>query len=295
MPNWQKTCFSFGVPILVLGDPAQLPPVKGLGFFNRRKPDFLLTFIHRQKLDSPIVDWSQQVREGKRLTIQERDGSFVKSKLDVDIEPFLNADQILVGRNDTRHRMNVRVRELRGLPHGQPQPGDKLVCLKNVASKCLFNGEIWFVTELLETTREIIQMKIRSETGQRSDVTVSVPRELFEQAKPDLPAKRLNGLEQFTFAYALTVHKAQGSEWPSVVLYEVNQRNSLAARQNGFILASPALRRASAFMFEEQLFQASRPRTSNSSATFILTLPRLRLASLLPSAQSLMLSERLGR
>jgi exodeoxyribonuclease-5 len=215
-----KDLFSFGVPILVLGDPAQLPPVKGLGFFNRRKPDFLLTFIHRQKLDSPIVDWSQQVREGKRLTIQERDGSFVKSKLDVDIEPFLNADQILVGRNDTRHRMNVRVRELRGLPHGQPQPGDKLVCLKNVASKCLFNGEIWFVTELLETTREIIQMKIRSETGQRSDVTVSVPRELFEQAKPDLPAKRLNGLEQFTFAYALTVHKAQGSEWPSVVLYD---------------------------------------------------------------------------
>ena len=53
------------------------------------------------------------------------------------------------------------MRELRGLPPGQPQPNDKLVCLKNNASKGIFNGEIYFVTELLDPSDNIIRMKIR--------------------------------------------------------------------------------------------------------------------------------------
>jgi exodeoxyribonuclease-5 len=217
--NLGKDLLAFGVPILVLGDPAQLPPVEGLGFFTGQNPDLMLQSIHRQKLDSPIINWAQQVRDGKKLSDQELKGSFVRDKLKVDIDTFRNADQILVGRNDTRHRFNLRMRELRGLPPGQPQPGDKLVCLKNIASKSMFNGEIWFVTELLETSRDIIRMKVRPETGQRSDVSVSVRREFFEEEDPKRSVKQL-GLEQFTFAYALTVHKAQGSEWPSVVLYD---------------------------------------------------------------------------
>jgi exodeoxyribonuclease-5 len=106
------------------------------------------------------------------------------------------------------------------LPLGKPQPNDKLVCLKNNASKNIFNGEIWFVTEVLGPSDDIIRLKLRPETGERSDVTVNVRREYFEQADPKLPEKALKDLDRFTFAYALTVHKAQGSEWPSVVLFD---------------------------------------------------------------------------
>ena len=210
---------SFGRPILVLGDPAQLPPVDGRGFFSG-SPDFLLTDIHRQEENSPIIKLATQVREGKSLAIGEFGTSFVKKKLDVDTDTFLRADQVLVGTNETKHRINLRMRELRGLPPGQPQPNDKLVCLKNNASKGIFNGEIYFVTELLDPSDNIIRMKVRSETGDRSDITVNVRREYFEQDVPKLPEKVLKHLDQFAFAYALTVHKAQGSEWPSVVLYD---------------------------------------------------------------------------
>lgn len=210
---------SFNRPILVLGDSAQLPPIDGRGFFAG-KPDILLAEIHRQEANSPVIKLATKVREGKSLAIEDFGDSFVRRKLDVDIDTFLRADQILVGTNETKHRINVRIRELRGLPPGQPQPNEKLVCLKNNASKGIFNGEIYFVTEITETFDNIMRMKVRSETGDRSDISVNVPREFFEEDNPKLPEKLVKHVDQFAFAYALTVHKAQGSEWPSVVLYD---------------------------------------------------------------------------
>ncbi len=48
-PEMAPTCWPFGKPILVLGDPGQLPPIKGEGAFTNVEPDvMLLTEIHRQ-------------------------------------------------------------------------------------------------------------------------------------------------------------------------------------------------------------------------------------------------------
>ena len=60
---------SFGTKVLVLGDPAQLPPVDGAGYFTCRKPDFMLTEIHRQAAESPIIRMSMDVREGRKLRL----------------------------------------------------------------------------------------------------------------------------------------------------------------------------------------------------------------------------------
>src|SRR5690606_40823611 len=46
-----RDLMGFGTPILVLGDPAQLPPISGGGFFTEHEPDHLLTEIHRQAQD----------------------------------------------------------------------------------------------------------------------------------------------------------------------------------------------------------------------------------------------------
>ncbi len=63
-----RDLLSFGKPVLVLGDPAQLPPVKGGGFFTEAEPDAMLTEVHRQAKDDPIIHLSMTVREGGRLT-----------------------------------------------------------------------------------------------------------------------------------------------------------------------------------------------------------------------------------
>src|SRR5262245_64353128 len=57
-----KDLLSFGTKVLVLGDPGQLPPVSGGGFFTEQEPDFLLTEIHRQARDNPIIHLAMQIR-----------------------------------------------------------------------------------------------------------------------------------------------------------------------------------------------------------------------------------------
>ena len=64
-----RDLLSFGKPVLVLGDPAQLPPVKGGGFFTDAEPDVMLTEVHRQARDNPIIRLSMTVREGGRLPL----------------------------------------------------------------------------------------------------------------------------------------------------------------------------------------------------------------------------------
>jgi len=61
-----RDLLSFGAPVLVLGDPAQLPPISGGGFFTDAAPDAMLTEVHRQAQDDPIVRLSMEVRAGRR-------------------------------------------------------------------------------------------------------------------------------------------------------------------------------------------------------------------------------------
>jgi exodeoxyribonuclease-5 len=57
---------SFGKPVLVLGDPFQLPPIEGAGFFTEAKPDIMLTEIHRQAADDPIMQLATRIRSDGR-------------------------------------------------------------------------------------------------------------------------------------------------------------------------------------------------------------------------------------
>ena len=62
-----RDLMSFGVPLLVLGDPAQLPPIQGGGFFTEAEPDAMLTEVHRQAEDNPIIRLSMDIRAGLDL------------------------------------------------------------------------------------------------------------------------------------------------------------------------------------------------------------------------------------
>src|SRR5262249_39118860 len=156
---------SFGVKILVLGDPAQLPPVAGCGFFINAKPNAMLTEIHRQARDNPIIVMSMKVRAGERLTFGNYGSSRVTQLSDLENEEVVSAEQVLVGTNRTRLCGNQFFRELFERSSPYPEKGDRLICLRNRHDRGLLNGSLWRVEETPSSTADEIEMRIKPEDG----------------------------------------------------------------------------------------------------------------------------------
>lgn len=215
-----RDLLSFGTKVLVLGDPAQLPPVKGGGFFTEAEPDVMLTEVHRQARDNPIVRWSMIVREGGTLPHGVDGDSRIIRRAEIDAGAIQAADQVLVGTNKTRRLYNQRIRELKGLRDPQPAAGDKLVCLRNDKTKGLLNGGLWQVRELAVSKKGLVTMRVAAEEDPARLVKVSVLPEFFEGKEDDIPFPLRRQSDEFTYGYTLTVHKAQGSQWDNIVLFD---------------------------------------------------------------------------
>ncbi len=215
-----RDLLSFGRKVLVLGDPGQLPPVKGSGFFTSDRPDIMLTEIHRQARDNPIIHLSMAVREGRALSAGRYGDSEVVAKgHGLDTERVLAADQVLVGRNVTRRSYNKGFRQ--ALERGSPYPiaSDKLVCLRNDRDKGLLNGGLWTVERLTKTRGTTIGMRVVSEDGD-GEAKINVRPEFFDGREDSLEWAERKRSDEFTFGYALTVHKAQGSQWDDVIVVD---------------------------------------------------------------------------
>ena len=214
-----RDLLSFGVPVLVLGDPAQLPPVKGGGYFTEAEPDIMLTEVHRQAADNPIIHLSMEIREG-RLPEQGAYGeSRIISRRDVDQDIILAADQVLVGRNVTRARYNQRIRTLLDFDGDIPCVGERLVCLRNNKQKGLLNGGMWHVKSRHGRKAGKLRFHLTPEDGGRT-AQVSVLPEFFSGDINAIPWPKRRNSDEFDFGYALTVHKSQGSQWDDVVLFD---------------------------------------------------------------------------
>jgi exodeoxyribonuclease-5 len=218
-----RDLMGFGTPILVLGDPGQLPPISGGGFFTEHEPDYLLSEIHRQARDNPIIRLALDVREGREFTFGDFGAAKVISKTDVTQELVLGADQVLVGTNRTRRRYNQRLRELKGFSASFPQAGDKLVCLRNDPAKGLLNGSLWKVmTSSRETVKPGINLLVAPEDEEpgRGVAKIKLLKSQFDDPDAEIPWQTKKRFDDFDYGYALTTHKAQGSQWDEVVLFD---------------------------------------------------------------------------
>jgi ATP-dependent exoDNAse (exonuclease V) alpha subunit len=215
---------SFGTPVLVLGDPAQLPPVKGGGFFTEHEPDVMLTEVHRQAADNPIIRMSMEIRAGERLAVGSYGESRVMRRGEMGKEEMANlvlaSDQVLVGRNKTRRDFNARMRELMGRKDPLPVAGDRVVCLRNNKTKGLLNGATFTVKAVGKAKTGMVTMRLDPDDVSALNVKVSVLPEFFLGQEEALPWQQRKLSDEFDYGFALTVHKAQGSQWDRVVLFD---------------------------------------------------------------------------
>lgn len=206
---------SFGVPILVQADPFQLPPVKAVSYFSKFDPDFILKEVHRQAKESPVLYLATLVREGKRLQL----GNYGTSKVvrDIDESDALDHDQIIVGRNKTRHATNNKVRKLKNIDSIFPVAGESVICRKNNHKLGLLNGTHFTVTSCREASPTKLFLGIKND---ELDLQVVAHKAWFTGNEESVGPWSQADAETFAFGYSITCHSAQGGQWPSVFVLD---------------------------------------------------------------------------
>lgn len=201
--------------ILFLGDPMQLPPIK-----EKKQilvPDFFLDEIHRQAADNPILQWAHKIRNGNvpRTPINDRDMFIVKSKNDLTDDELREADQIICGKNKTVYDINQYMRELYGYSDSSNLPlrGEKLVTLQNNHAEGIVNGRTF-----------INDRNARDWNRERGFYLLDIGGKEYQIWDGDILGKDAkeysyySRFERVNYAYAITCHKAQGSEYDSIVI-----------------------------------------------------------------------------
>ena len=208
---------SFNIKLLFVGDPGQLEPV-GDNPNLMAKTDFVLTQIHRQAEASPIIGLATKVRKGGGVIWPQAEGLIIEPKA-MTGEKFWAADQVICARNETRQSFNARARKFKSFDPFKIEVGDKLICLRNSIKFSVFNGTIFTVNEF-EDSGNHWMVKITNDIG--TSWSIPIWKEPFTRPGFKLLADTYipKDVTVCDYAYAITCHKAQGSEWDKVLVWD---------------------------------------------------------------------------
>ena len=234
-----------------LGDPFQLPPIdKDEDNHLLDHPHVFLDEIMRQEAESEIIQLTMKIRNQEPIDYFQGNEVQVINKNELNTGMLLWADQILTATNVKRISINNQIRGLLGRGP-EPEDGDKLICLRNywddfsMNGDPLVNGTIGTLNNSFQTWREIprfVKSNIRKFDVLQGNFIVD--GDIYEDLEMDRKmiltgekccdwrlSYQLGRLrpkygeivpKEFTYGYAITGHKAQGSQWPKVLVLEEN-------------------------------------------------------------------------
>jgi len=221
---------SYGIPVIAVGDHGQLSPING-DFNLMQNPHVALTKIHRQAKENPIIDVSILARTKGKIPAKEYGLNIVKyspenfdyAEVSNDLLQNYTLDTlVLCGYNNTRNKINSFIRSSLGFDTKEPCVGDRVICLRNNHTKNIYNGMLGTILEINLIDELFFEAKIlMDETEYIYNGKIYAPQfgsTLSTNFTKDRP--KIKDADLFDFGYALTVHKAQGSQCKRVVLFE---------------------------------------------------------------------------
>jgi exodeoxyribonuclease-5 len=231
------------MPKVFFGDFGQLPPIKDEPAIDLRNADAVLDEVHRQKGDSGILKVAYAVNKGQRIKPADftdcSDITIIGGDDYSLVLPYADTHQVVVWQNKDRHALNLLLREKKlGIRMGSrsedwiPQPGEELICDQN-SKNGLFNGDPLLVLPKPEKEsdvpaprnpymRDIWIRRVGDPVENVKRVRLNLANLMPPQMELGNPHEREDA-ERFGFkaiwSYAITCHKAQGSEYPHVVVF----------------------------------------------------------------------------
>ena len=227
---------SHNVHVIALGDPGQLPPIDGESELLKH-PHVFLDEVVRQAQDSEIIRLSMDIREGVSLKPYKGNEVIIISKSQLNDFYYSGADQIIAAKNITRNDINWKCRKIKfgnDVPN-YPIAGEKAICLKNYwnvlsdSGDPLINGMIGELSNINfrhNVSKYDDMMNANFAIGDKNKFNqLFMDYKLFAESKQTINSDNwteFRGLVKpmlFDYAYCITCHKSQGSEFDKVLVF----------------------------------------------------------------------------
>jgi len=233
----RKEIEKFGIKILACGDQNQLPPVKDQPAFLAYGKIYHLSEVMRQQGRDDINFLAAKARLGMDIAPGYYGNSLVINKRDLTDDMLMWSDIVICCKNNTRDNINNRIRAIKGYNSKLPTLGEKVVCrnnnwlesvplpgggelnlvngligrVQNQPDMSTFDGEMFSMNFVPDLRRDIMFKNTRA--NYRHIIGNAAMRTAIRNNKYSCG-------NMFEYAYAITAHVAQGSQFNRVIYIE---------------------------------------------------------------------------